>query len=171
LIPEENKMFVAKSIEERFWSRVEKQENGCWIWTGSIIKSTGYGQIKGPNGKGISTHRLSYWLANGEITPGMLVCHTCDNRACVNPAHLFEGTYKDNSRDMKSKGRSYVFPEGTQVGELNRNSKITEAQVIQVLTLYANGMRPNAKIAKLTGVNRSNVWNIVHRKTWTHINI
>jgi hypothetical protein len=93
------------TLEQRFWRRVDKSnEQGCWLWTGT--KVDGYGQIS-INGKGVRAHRLSYKLATGNDPGDLLVCHTCDQRDCVNPSHFFLGTDKDNSRDRNSKGRSW----------------------------------------------------------------
>ena len=82
--------------------------SGCWLWTAHIAP-TGYGMIsfrRGPHGSIPETaHRVSYRLFRGEILDGMHVCHTCDNRACVNPAHLWVGSRTDNMRDMVKKGR------------------------------------------------------------------
>jgi HNH endonuclease len=90
-----------------FWKRIQKVENGCWLWTGS--KSTGrcggYGNLKF-NGKTISAHRLAYILTYGEIPDQQEVCHSCDDRLCCNPAHLFVGTHLENMRDMFKKGRN-----------------------------------------------------------------
>jgi hypothetical protein len=87
---------------ERFWNKVIKQENGCWEWQAALRE--GYGAFK-LNGKVIGAHVYSYSLTHGEITRGLVICHSCDNRKCVNPEHLWLGTYSDNMQDASVKGR------------------------------------------------------------------
>jgi len=81
---------------------IRKAVDDCFEWRGG--KSEGYGR-KHFNGRTQFTHRIAWEWANGPIPEGMCVLHTCDNRACCNPNHLFLGTKGDNARDMCSKGR------------------------------------------------------------------
>jgi len=80
--------------------------NECWEWDGAIFKKTGYGQF-GSGKSGVYTaHKYSYQLFKGQVPEGLFVCHSCDNRKCFNPNHLWVGTHADNMNDMIQKGRS-----------------------------------------------------------------
>ena len=95
---------------QRFWAKVNKQGSGarpglgrCWEWVGAI-GGTGYGAL-GVGARVVSAHRMSFEIFAGRPPVGC-VLHRCDNRLCVRPSHLFEGTKGDNVRDMHSKGRA-----------------------------------------------------------------
>ena len=95
------------TLNERFWSKVNKrEEDECWEWMGAKI-STGYGHfhLNGKNTK-ISAHRLMYILTYGNIIGNLIVRHKCDNHGCVNPNHLILGTNQDNVNDMVERGRN-----------------------------------------------------------------
>jgi len=80
-------------------------ETQCWEWQKGLTEK-GYGNCA-IDGHPHKAHRLSFKEFNGEIPDYSLVCHTCDNRKCINPTHLFLGSHADNMRDMIAKGRAH----------------------------------------------------------------
>jgi hypothetical protein len=98
--------FFDGKAAERFWSKVERHKDGCWPWLGYVMPN-GYGKVGLPRSrKVVLAHRRAFELAHGRAPDGV-VMHSCDNRCCVNPAHLVEGTQGDNLRDMTAKGRHW----------------------------------------------------------------
>jgi len=132
-----------RPLANKFWEKVDKKgPNDCWEWTGSKILA-GYGKIN-VSGKTVSAHRISWEMANDPIPKGMCVLHHCDNKACVNPAHLFLGTNADNSRDMTEKERQAR-------GEANGESKLTE-QDIHEIRVFLDAGYIQSEIAEGYGV-------------------
>jgi hypothetical protein len=107
-----------RPLSERFAAKVAIRENGCHEWTGHVAPN-GYGQIN-KDGKAAYAHRVAYELAYGPTD--LYVLHKCDNRKCVNPQHLFSGTFQDNMDDMVAKGRQ-------PAGEKNGRRKLSSEQV------------------------------------------
>jgi hypothetical protein len=95
-----------KGIRERFWMNVEKTDT-CWLY--KRLEKDGYGYFRfgpyGPDQEQWYAHRYSWVIHNGQIPEDKEVCHTCDVRNCVNPAHLWLGSHAENMRDMVVKGR------------------------------------------------------------------
>ena len=116
-------------------------ECGCIVWTGSTSKK-GYGKLVHMQ-KDYRAHRLAYELAYGAIPDGLCVCHRCDNRACINPAHLFLGTHADNIADRDRKGRNKQCR-----GEQQGHSKLTDDAIIAILA----DCRTASEIANAYGV-------------------
>lgn len=98
--------FGEDKIKMTLFKKIEKQDNGCWHFTGAI-KKNGYGSVYF-RGSMKNAHRVAYILTYGNFPQELFVCHKCDNRKCINPEHLFLGTAFDNTHDMIKKGRFKV---------------------------------------------------------------
>lgn len=155
-------MPVARPVAERFWEKVEKTET-CWLWTGSCLKSGGYGQLSVKN-RSTRAHRFAYELLVGPIPEGLEVCHRCDNPPCVNPEHLFLGTHHENALDMAQKGRG-GRPPGLLGDRSGMRTPERRARREEVLRLFSLGWR-QVDIAREVGMGQSNVSHIVRGKSW-----
>lgn len=153
-------------MAQKFWPKVDvRGPDECWEWKACIAGATGYGLIgKGGLGAGSEgAHRISYKLNIGEIPHGKVVMHTCDNRKCVNPAHLRLGTKLENTHDMMRKGRHrFQAPRG----ERSSLAVLTEDKV---RFIRDNPDISPTKMAEMMGVKYNTIWQIRSRKTWTHI--
>ena len=125
----------------------EAPKNYCWHWN-RALNTPGYGVCQN-NGRQVGAHRFSYEYFIGAIPHGMLVCHICDNPSCVNPDHLFLGTYSDNAKDMVNKGRNNVV---RRFGKDNPNCKLLDEDVLYIRNHPRTyGMRK--KLAEKFGVS------------------
>ena len=131
--------------------------SSCIEFNGAKDKNDGYGR-KWRKGKMHQAHRLAYIDAYGSIPKGMCVCHTCDNRSCVNPDHLFLGTPKDNMDDKVSKERQAR-------GITNGMHKLTELQVLEI----RKDPRSLRAIAEDYDMDHTTIGDIKKRKIWKHI--
>lgn len=153
-------MKYCKKDVERFRKRVAVAgPDDCWLWTGNK-NQYGYGRLR-VNGRRRVASRISYEINVGQIPPGMLVMHVCDNPPCVNPKHLVVGTNDENMHDAAVKGRM-------NRGENNCQAKLTEDQVRDIRRRHSNGERA-ADLAAEFGLKRFAVFKICNRSRWKHV--
>lgn len=150
------------SLEERlrFYSQ-EVDENDCFVWQGTI-NNDGYGVVYWHNYP-YRAHRISYWLYNGEIPEGKVVCHRCNNKLCVNPDHLYAATPKKNTQD--------AVRDGLMVGKTGENSasaKLTRDQAVEVVKRRKQGER-KIDIAKDYGISHWTFGDILKGTSWPDI--
>jgi hypothetical protein len=131
----------------------------CWLWT-ALRNQTGYGVIK-IKGTHRLAHRVMYALHHQVMIPWhMVVRHSCDTPACINPDHLLLGTTADNVKDRDDRQRRRP-----PKGELNGRAKVNWEQVREMRRLYAEGVKVRA-LAEKFGLSRSPVYDIVHGNHW-----
>lgn len=134
---------------------------GCLNFLGCLNKG-GYGCVR-IGGRAMLAHRAVWTAANGHIPDGHEVCHSCDNRACVNIEHLFLGTRLDNMRDMISKGR-----DNKASGSRHGMAKLNEAIVTAIRIRHQRGER-GADLAREFGLSKSGMHSITSRKLWRNV--
>ncbi len=150
---------------DKFWEKVNKLgPNDCWEW-GGYIEQDGYGRLSYKGERHWLAHRVAWLLTNGEIPEGMCVLHECDNPPCVNPNHLFLGTYADNAADRDNKGRGKL--PGIK-GEQHWRSKLTVEDVIEIRSMLSNGCKL-AHVAGIFDIAQSTASQIKTRQRWAHV--
>ncbi len=149
-------------LRNRLLSSIVIAESGCWEWQKHINPISGYGYMSIGGGKQKTAHSVAYRLFIGEIPPGMIVCHTCDNRKCVYPLHLWPGTHKQNTADCIKKNRFAV-------GESLPQSKLTPHDVAEIREMIASSSLSYPEIAARSGVTPSLVCCIAKNKIWKHV--
>jgi len=172
-----------------FWSLVDQSGgiDACWPWQGKL-NPDGYGVV---GGRSVGAHRIAWAKANAKEQGALCVLHTCDNRPCCNPKHLYLGTQVDNVRDRTNRGRAasgdrngarlyperilrgdrhpmHLHPEKAGRGSQRANAVLTEEQVLQIRLDAAAGIKP-ADLARQHGLARSKVSALLLGQRWKHV--
>lgn len=149
---------------DRFWERVDKTpghgpKGECWLYIGHLDHD-GYGVFRDDNHKLRRAHKFSYVTFKGEVPKGINVCHECDVRNCVNPAHLWLGDNNANTQDMYQKGRGRTLK-----GSETAQAKLTEDDILAIRSSPETGVY----LSQHYGVSRATISLILNRKVWKHI--
>lgn len=142
------------SLKDKFLSWIKKDKNGCWILKRGADKN-GYTRITF-NWRRMGGHRLAYEIFIGPLEKGKLVCHRCDVPSCVNPKHLFLGTYSDNLVDCVRKGR-------------HPGSKLNIKKVMEIKNKIKKGEESLRSIARFYGIAHNGIQEIRDGKRWAHV--
>lgn len=146
----------------RFWAKADKSAGPaeCWLWTAGTT-TFGYGVFHPVHGRTVGAHRFALAIQMGRpVQVGMYACHMCDNPACVNPAHLYEGTHQQNIDDAVSRRRH----KHGEVGAI----KLTDEVVFEIRQEVAAGAT-NREVAARRGLSESMVSGIVRGTRWAHV--
>lgn len=157
---------VNLSLSERLKAHFVYREGGCWVWVGAK-QANGYGRMTYLR-KSDYAHRWAYLAFCGpDIPAGKDICHTCDNRLCVNPEHLFLGSRTDNMRDAKSKGRLSTGERHarTMAGARAGAAVLTWKEIKAIRALASQGIR-SKPLAEAFGVSSDNINRIIRKDTW-----
>lgn len=150
---------------KQFWKHVDRGEpNECWQWQGTV--TGGYGMVKFKPYRNVGAHRVAFILDRGRKPEERYICHTCDNKTCVNPAHLYEGSPGDNMQDAVDKG---IIADTRAKGEDANKSNLDADDVRDIRQRYKTDDVSQTELADEYGVTASAVSQIIHRKNWQHV--
>lgn len=149
---------------KRFWDKVDvKNKDECWPWIGAT-NPAGYGKLH-VDGKFIDAHRMAYHIHYDEHPGNLLVCHSCDNPTCVNPHHLWLGTYSDNIRDSISKGRNRSKEVGVRLRKIKTHQVDDVLEMLRHMSLRAVSRHFKVSLPTVrVFIKRHNLGSIPHIK-------
>lgn len=140
----------SEKIKSRFFTNIVKVEGGCWSWVGTTRPDgRGYMSVRG---KRKPAHHLSLEIHNRPLPDGKIACHTCNNKNCVNPDHLYHGTHAENSRDAVLAGAIHW-------------RKLTKDQVISI----RKSTESIRVLSDRYGVSPAAIAKVIKRITWKHV--
>ena len=142
---------------EALLANTETAPDGCMNWLGAVFEN-GYPRAM-TGGKRV--HRVVWAHFNGPIPAGQIVMHTCDNRRCINPAHLVAGTHADNMRHMTERGRQ---ARGTR----QWRATLDDEKVRDIRKRAARGESYDS-LATRFNTTPGNIGWVVRRLSWKHV--
>ena len=160
---------MEEQAPDRFKSYVGRN-GSCWMWQGVVNSVWGYGQFA-VRGRQYRAHRYAYELYKGPIPRGLVVCHSCDEKLCVNPEHLWVGTQKQNMRDAATKGRTAVGEKNGMFGRTgtkNPWAKLNDHSVRSIRKMSADGVTQQALADKFK-VSQNCIGAVLLGKSWGHV--
>jgi hypothetical protein len=170
-------LVTSDAFRRRFEKKFERgNPDACWPWIAGV-NAHGYGKIHlAPGVSAALANRVALAFKLGrDLRPGRFACHTCDNPACVNPAHLYEGNALTNNRDALNRGRAVrargsrkVRTENHLRGSAHPRSTLTEAKVREIRRLRAEGATLKALGARF-GVHFTAIRSVCVGRTWRHV--
>lgn len=115
----------------------------CWEWMGACWRS-GHPVVK-VGGKATGAHRVFYEFFKGVIPKGFHVHHVCENRVCVNPAHLVAVTREEHAQ---------------------LHAKLTRADVEEIRRLALNKSVTQQALAERFAVHQTTISAVVCFDSW-----
>lgn len=128
--------------------------DSCWLWNGAK-NNQGYGKLSFKGNKTAIAHRVSYELFNGPIEDNMLICHQCDIKNCVKPAHLWIGTHLQNMMDMIEKDR--------------QSSRLSPVDIYRIRELFEKFQVSRKKIMEKFNITDGYLSRIINRKVRNYV--
>jgi hypothetical protein len=158
--------------QDFFWSKVDRNGSNCWLWKCGHF-GTGYGAFK-IGKKNYGAHVIAFLVSGGKLTEEKNhVLHSCNNRGCVNPAHLRAGSQQDNVDDAMKNGNHGLdltsFPRKRARGTKHGMAILTDAKVRSIRSEYEPYKMTRNMLSRKYGVSTATIQLILARKLWKHV--